>query len=347
MFVLGLDIQFIHFQSNCHRYEMSQWTKHPADIVFGSKCSVDTLWVDFQTRHPVYHGEGLLAEQGHGDLAHVAGGRILQEPRCTMHGHPGEQLLHQHALLHETVIFGGRKNRKPPPFLSTPTPQHWGVLGVCHQILFACSSWWWPDLLGTVAYRPEDGLITEHDILPVLLTLGPMLLTERHSLPHNLLNEEGLFGSAAQGIPSLMSWMVQTEICNQPAITFFSAFAVLMGWAVRWQQSLFSWAAGVILGWPDLFLGSVGVWCTGRGGPVLAAIPFFAVFAFLCSLSVISFGVTPSQKHSIIFVLFFHRKGIRFIFYNLWWNYEKLSVFILPVQLFCWYSTHSVQVLHN
>jgi hypothetical protein len=51
MFVFGVDVQSVHFQSNCHRYEMSQWTKCPVDVPFGSKCSVDVPLVDVPSRH--------------------------------------------------------------------------------------------------------------------------------------------------------------------------------------------------------------------------------------------------------------------------------------------------------
>jgi hypothetical protein len=39
--------------THCHRYDMSQWTKRPVDILFGSKCSVDVPLVDTPSRHPV------------------------------------------------------------------------------------------------------------------------------------------------------------------------------------------------------------------------------------------------------------------------------------------------------
>jgi hypothetical protein len=52
MFVFGVDVQSIHFQSNCQRYEMLQWTKHLVDIPFGSKCSLDVPLVDVRSRHP-------------------------------------------------------------------------------------------------------------------------------------------------------------------------------------------------------------------------------------------------------------------------------------------------------
>jgi hypothetical protein len=51
MFIFWVDVQSVHFQSNCHRYEMSQWTKCPVDVPFGSKCSVDVLLVDVPFRH--------------------------------------------------------------------------------------------------------------------------------------------------------------------------------------------------------------------------------------------------------------------------------------------------------
>ncbi len=51
MFVFGVDVQSVHFQSNCHRYEMLQWTKCPVDVPFGLKCSVDVPLVDVPSRH--------------------------------------------------------------------------------------------------------------------------------------------------------------------------------------------------------------------------------------------------------------------------------------------------------
>jgi hypothetical protein len=79
MFVFGVDIQSVHFQSNCHRYEMSQWTKHPLDVPFGSKCSVefplvDVPLVDVPSRHWILVGpegcgylcEGLCVGWGEG-----------------------------------------------------------------------------------------------------------------------------------------------------------------------------------------------------------------------------------------------------------------------------------------
>jgi hypothetical protein len=53
---------------------------------------------------PVHHCEGLLPEQGHGDLARVAGDPILQE------------------LGHPIFILGGRKNREPLPFFAEKHP---------------------------------------------------------------------------------------------------------------------------------------------------------------------------------------------------------------------------------
>jgi hypothetical protein len=38
--------------SNCQRYEVSQWTKRPVDVPFGSKCSVDV---------PLVHGRSVQA----------------------------------------------------------------------------------------------------------------------------------------------------------------------------------------------------------------------------------------------------------------------------------------------
>jgi hypothetical protein len=35
----------------CHRYKMSQWTKHPVAVLFGSKCTVDVPLVDIPSRH--------------------------------------------------------------------------------------------------------------------------------------------------------------------------------------------------------------------------------------------------------------------------------------------------------
>ncbi len=74
MFVFVVDIQFVHFQSNCHWYEMSQWTKHPLDVPFGSKCSVDVPLVDVPSRHWILVGpegvgylfEGLRVGWGEG-----------------------------------------------------------------------------------------------------------------------------------------------------------------------------------------------------------------------------------------------------------------------------------------
>jgi hypothetical protein len=42
----------VHFWSNCHKDGMSQWTKHPVDIPFGSICSVDVPLVDVLSMHP-------------------------------------------------------------------------------------------------------------------------------------------------------------------------------------------------------------------------------------------------------------------------------------------------------
>ncbi len=47
----------------------------------------------------------------------------------------------------------------------------------------------------------EGGLINEHDVLPVRLTPGPMLLIESHPLPNYLVREERLLGCAARGHP--------------------------------------------------------------------------------------------------------------------------------------------------
>jgi hypothetical protein len=48
----GVDVQSIPFQSNCHKDKMSQWTKHPVDVLLGSKCSVDVPLIDVLSRHP-------------------------------------------------------------------------------------------------------------------------------------------------------------------------------------------------------------------------------------------------------------------------------------------------------
>jgi hypothetical protein len=48
----GVDVQSIPFQSNCHKEKMSQWTKHPVDVLFGSKCAVDVPLMDVLSRHP-------------------------------------------------------------------------------------------------------------------------------------------------------------------------------------------------------------------------------------------------------------------------------------------------------
>ncbi len=37
--------------SECHRYEMSQWTKCLVDVSFGSKCSEDVPLVDVLSMH--------------------------------------------------------------------------------------------------------------------------------------------------------------------------------------------------------------------------------------------------------------------------------------------------------
>jgi hypothetical protein len=41
MFVFGSDVQSIHFQANCHRYQMSQWTKRPVEKI---RLSLKVQW---------------------------------------------------------------------------------------------------------------------------------------------------------------------------------------------------------------------------------------------------------------------------------------------------------------
>ncbi len=41
---------------------MSQWTKHPVDVPFGSKCSVDVPLVDVPSRHRELHADNVSDE---------------------------------------------------------------------------------------------------------------------------------------------------------------------------------------------------------------------------------------------------------------------------------------------
>ncbi len=83
MFVFGVDVQSVHFQPNCHRYEMSQWMKCPVDVPFGSKCSVDVPLVDVPSRHP---GKGVCADP-------VNGGAILGRGEPNPHSRDRERQL--------------------------------------------------------------------------------------------------------------------------------------------------------------------------------------------------------------------------------------------------------------